>query len=177
MRIPYVLIGAALPLLLVVAACSDANETTTGTATTTSRQATPAPTTTASASAVAGANPEYRLYVSDVCQAGAAFKDGLADVADDVRNDPSNAFDEVKGPFEKLRSDLDSADPPADLRSWHQQILAKLDTTTDALEKQDLSALAQVFESPFPPPPSGAEDRLREAARDNPDCSDAGLFD
>lgn len=181
MKITYPLAavaGIALTAVLAVGCGDDTTSSTGQTATravsTTTVAATATP--TKSSSAVAGVSADYRTYVSQACKAGKQFKDDVAATADKVRNDPQNAFDAARVPFDNLASNLKAATPPPDLQSWQQQVVDKVNQVSNALKAKDVTALTEVFQNPFPPVPDNARAQLQAAAKDNPDCSAAGLF-
>ncbi|MCC6382685.1 MAG: hypothetical protein IT304_09245 [Dehalococcoidia bacterium] len=177
MKITYpvaLVAGLALTAVLAVGCGDDSTSTVKQTATEAVSTATPTPKT--SPSAVAGVSADYKTYVSQVCKAGKQFKDDIATTADKVRNDPQNAFDAARVPFDNLANNLKATTPPPDLQSWQQQVVDKVNQVSNALKGKDVTALTEVFQSPFPPVPDNARGQLQAAAKDNPDCSAAGLF-
>lgn len=90
---------------------------------------------------------------------------------DDAFSQAFGLFGDLKGPFKDLRDSLKDIDPPADLRSYHQALIAELDyavQSIDALSSGGLvGALALPTQEPTPESPPGFEAALLQECGDD----------
>lgn len=185
-RRPFKLAAGAVLLLTpaFVFGCGDASDGDATVTTSVPTRAATIPVSPSGSSTVAGVQApdgDYDKYVGVVCEATADFQDGLADFADadfarKVLDKPDEAFNDVADVFEQYSEDLKKADAPTELEAWQEDAEERIDATAAALKNKDQNQLSRIFDDQLPDLPSGAESRLREAAKDNSECSKANLF-
>lgn len=110
-------------------------------------------------------------YVGAICSALLTFQDDLAKVVAGAKGDETDeeAAKLIVEPLEKYLSNLKKAKPPADVKEYHNDVVAK---TTDAVKKikedKNLDAFNEIQDSKEPP--QKIKDRLNAAAEKNEDC-------
>ena len=116
-------------------------------------------------------------YVSDLCKATLDFSKAIEKVSSDPSKlssagDISKAF---SGPFEDYAKAISKANPPKDLKEYHNQVVKTLNDASKAMKGggglEGLAALG----NDFPEPPQATQDRLQKIADKNKDCKDADL--
>ena len=98
----------------------------------------------------------------------AAGQLGLTDITDEDK-----AIEAMVKPFENFANAIDDANPPKDLKDWHDQTVETLDDVVKKLKDGDVEALSSFGDSPLPEPPADASERLQKIADKNKDCQDA----
>ncbi len=116
-------------------------------------------------------------YVSSVCKSMLKFQDSMTSVTKDPSKlkDPTAIAKAFAEPFDQLLKDLKTANPPSDVKTYHDQVVAAFSKANDALKKGgDLSALEAVGND-IPKAPQAIEDRLQKVADKNADCKKADV--
>jgi len=113
-------------------------------------------------------------FVADICKAGAKFAKAMDNLEKDLKNetDFTKIAEKAAGPFEDFAKDFAKANPPADLKEWHQDASDGLTAAVKGLKDGDFAALGGEL---IPTPPEGAAERISKAAEGNKDCEDADL--
>jgi hypothetical protein len=125
-----------------------------------------------------GAGNDER-YVADICKAGKAFQEdffaALAGVGSS--QDPNKVVEALAKPLEEFAKAFDRANPPSDLKTWHEQTAKQLkDVVKQFKDSDNLDDLGEAFdEDLISSPPAGAAERLQRIAESNKDCQDAGF--
>ena len=126
-------------------------------------------------------------YVKAVCKAGAKFEERLEDVeteADEIMTDAENvtkALEEMLSlfaePFADFANDLAKANPPADVKATHDQLVDALKAMGKQLADGDLAALEETGEALDQFEPSQAiKDRLELVAAGVSECEGNDFF-
>jgi hypothetical protein len=115
-------------------------------------------------------------YVATLCKASLNFSKSFEDIFKDPKNAAKNEEDAMKlfvEPYEKLVKDMEKANPPKDLKSYHNDMVDSLKKALDGMKKGDIEAIMAVGDTGVPEPPQDVADRLQRAAADNEDCKEA----
>ena len=114
-------------------------------------------------------------YVATICKASLKLTDAIAKAS----SDPSkvkNADDAVKllsEPFQQYLNDLKGANPPKDVKDYHDQTVKAVSDSLEKLKKdKNPSALSSGDQ---PQPSQTIKDRLSRVADSNEDCKKAGF--
>ncbi len=152
----------AMFVLLIAAACGDDDSTSSNGG--------------GSTSAGGGTGTDEK-FVGDICKAAKTFSADLEKVTKDpnVLKDPKKAVDAVAGPFTTFSDAFTKANPPKDLKSWHDDASKKFKDYIDTLKKSNDISTAFSGGNPIPPPPKDAADRLQKVAASNQDCKDSNF--
>ena len=126
-------------------------------------------------------------YVKAVCQATSRFVERSADFDDEVAQIMADADNEAEGrakvleltvePVSDFANDLEKANPPADVKEFHDQVVGDWKALAKAQEDGDLEAYGEAadgftdFEAP-----QAVRDRLNAVAASNSECADGGFF-
>lgn len=90
---------------------------------------------------------------------------------DDVFSQAFGLFGDLGGPFKDLRDSLKDIDPPEDLKSFHQALVAELDYAVQAIDAVSsgglVGALALPTQEPTPESPPGFEAALLQECGDD----------
>ena len=114
-------------------------------------------------------------YVSTICKASLKLTDAIATAS----SDPSkvkNADDAVKllsEPFQQYLDDLKRANPPKDVKDYHDQTVKALSDSLAKLKKDKNPAALSGADQPQPS--QAIKDRLSKVADTNEDCKKAGF--
>ncbi len=126
-------------------------------------------------------------YVKAVCKAANKFEAALDDAEEDAEEtmeDPDNvakALEEVmklmSKPFSDFADAMDDANPPADVKDTHDQMVTAIKSMAKQLEDGDLAALEEQSDAleDFEPSQS-IKDRLSAVAADTSECKDSDFF-
>jgi hypothetical protein len=110
-------------------------------------------------------------YVASLCKSMLKFQDSLTAVTKDPSklSNPSDMSKAFAGPMDQLVKDLKAANPPKDVKSYHDELVAQFSKATDSLKNGgDLSSLSNMAN--LPNPPQAVQDRLQKVADNNADC-------
>lgn len=114
-------------------------------------------------------------YVATICKASLKLTDAVAKASSNSST-VKNADDAVKllsDPFQQYLNDLKAANPPKDLKDFHDQTVKALSNSIEKLKKEkDPAALSG---SDQPEPSQAIKDRLSQVADKNEDCKKAGF--
>ncbi|MGE0598505.1 MAG: hypothetical protein AB7J35_01595 [Dehalococcoidia bacterium] len=113
-------------------------------------------------------------FVADICKAGAKFSEAMDKLQKDLSSetDFTKIAEKAAQPFEDFANDFSKANPPSDLKEWHDSTSDALKTAVKGLKDGDFSALDENLISE---PPGDAANRLAKVAEDNKDCQEADL--
>ena len=118
-------------------------------------------------------------YVSDVCKAGKQFQESFFAALASVGSsqDPNKVAEALAKPLEDFAKSFDRANPPSDLKDWHEQTAKQLnDAVKQFKESDNIDDLESAFdEDLISSPPAGASERLQAIAESNSDCQEAGF--
>jgi hypothetical protein len=165
----WALIAAvAIAALALLAACGDDDSSKSSSSTSTS----------GSSGQTNGGTGNDTQYVASICKAAAKFSDDLTAAS---KSDPSKLADPTAAEslFEKPLQDyvnsLKQAKPPSDVKTFHDAFVKALDDALTNLKKtHDISAFESLGND-LPTPSASLSDRLNAAAKNNADCTKAGL--
>ena len=127
------------------------------------------------ASGASGGTGTDEQYVATICKASLKLTDAIAKAS----SDPSkvkNADDAVKllsDPFQQYLKDLKGANPPKDVKDYHDQTVKALSDSLDKLKKDKNPSALSSGDQPQPSP--AIKDRLSKVADKNEDCKKAGF--
>jgi hypothetical protein len=120
-------------------------------------------------------------YVGQLCKATLELSGVLTKFLADAGKDPSKFEDPeaVKkaflGPMEDYLKAMEKADPPGDMKSYHNDAIKAIKQFVEELKKgEDLESIGDKV-GEFPEPPAGVQARLAKAAANNKDCKEAGV--
>lgn len=115
-------------------------------------------------------------YVRSVCSAFSEFTDGTKKLLQDQKllTDEEKLGEELGKLIGELASRLSKANPPSDVRAYHEEVVAAFRTVGDQVGKGDFSAFESAGE--LPEPPQAVQDRLRAVAEKTKECEGLGLF-
>ena len=105
-------------------------------------------------------------YVASICKAQRTFRESLDSVDVTKLSDPSAQAKALVDPVSKYVDDIKDADPPKDVKPYHDDIVAYLEGELDKLKKGDASAL----QGDSPSAPDDIRARLQTVADTNEDC-------
>jgi hypothetical protein len=126
-----------------------------------------------------GGDSSDEEFVTELCDAvvrlntdfEAAVKDASAET------DPAKAVERLVPPVEEFVDAFDDADPPEDLKEWHDASVAQLEAAVVKFkEAKTLASLEGFGDSPVPNPPAADKQRLREAARNVDECDSVAFL-
>ncbi len=156
--------GAALAILAGLAACGDDDSGGGG--------STVAPTTVASSGGGGSAGTgSDESYLKDLCTAARALAD-----ANKKESAAAKSFNELAGrmvgPYETYAKAFAAANPPSDLKQWHDTAVSKINAAVAVLSKDKNSkALDGVAEAPYSEFPASAKGRLAALAPKMKECN------
>jgi hypothetical protein len=143
-------------------------------------------TTTPTATAFVDPGGSDEDYVRVFCTAGLAFEDGMTSAAQellglglDALNDPDVLTDVLVPPIRRYAEELREADPPADVRPFHVDLVQALDAQVQLIETGRFDA-EELGDSPFAnlvEPPAPIQARLAAVAATVPGCDDGDFFE
>ena len=122
-------------------------------------------------------------WVAAVCKGFENFAANIEDAQEEAANlDPGGDVEEeaaklLADPIAQLAKDIDKANPPADLKQSHDQLVSALETAAAALKDGNFGILDEIgdtlgnFE-----PPQAIRDRISAVAENTASCSDIGIF-
>lgn len=114
-------------------------------------------------------------YVAALCKAELKFADSFnkAMSGDPSKlTDPNEVAKMFTGPFDQLAKDMKAANPPKDVKEYHDQLVKAIsDASTQLKNNKDISQLD--FGSNIKEPPQDVSDRLQKIADKNEDCKKA----
>lgn len=154
-HIPWFALVLAAAALTVVACSDSGDETTSGGGATTT------------------ANGTDTEYVATLCEAALDFQETANTAFEGGITNPAGLAEKLSEPFDEFVDRVEGANPPPDLREWHEGTVTELDRAAEALGKGTIAAISAMADIQFPELPSGAEERLRLVAADNPDCENS----
>ena len=115
-------------------------------------------------------------FVADICKAGKTFSDDLTKLLSGSTTDPSKAIEQIAKPFEAFAKAFDKANPPSDLKQWHNDATKSLNEVVKKMKGGDQEEILSALDGdPFPEPPKSASDRMQKVAEKNQDCKDANF--
>ena len=111
-------------------------------------------------------------YVASICKAGAEFATAMEKLSKDLASekDLEKAAEKAAEPFEDFAKAFAKANPPKDLKEWHDDASDALDKAVKGLKDGNFDALGDEL---MPDPPKDISDRLTKVADKNKDCQDA----
>lgn len=110
-------------------------------------------------------------YLKDLCTAARALAD-----ANKTESVSAKSFAELAGkmagPYENYAKAFAAANPPADLKQWHDTAVTKINAAVAVLSKdKNTKALDGVAEAPYSEFPKPAKGRLAVLAPKMPECN------
>ena len=160
--------GGVLIVVVGLAACGDDASV---------RYSTVAPTQTAASAGAGGGSAGTvgtgtdQQYLKDLCVAGRAVAD-----ANKKESVAAKSFNELAGkmagPYENYAKAFAAANPPPDLKQWHDAAVTKINSAVAVLSKDKNSkALDGVAEAPYSELPDPAKGRLAVLAPTMKECN------
>ncbi len=112
-------------------------------------------------------------FVAELCQAvvrlNTDFEAAIKSAS--TETDPAKAVEKLIPPVEKFVDAFDDADPPKDLKDWHDSAVTRLEAAVAKFKKaKTLASLEGFGDSPVPNPAPAEKNRLREAAQNVTEC-------
>ena len=171
---------------LIAAACGSNETTTAGGSTSAATQSQPQGTapksdtsTTTSGSAATPAAGDT-TYLKAICTAA---NDSVNPVVSKLAADPSllsdqkKLMDAIAPALSDLSSRLREIHPPADLQSYHDQVLARFDVLVGKAKAGQLQGIGDIANlGQGLQPPAALRERIRAAANSLPECQQSLLF-
>ena len=120
-------------------------------------------------------------YVASICGAYDDFADTFADMLSkrlEGNSQPKNQQEALKiyiEPFEKLVEGMEDANPPKDVKKYHDNMVKSLKSSLKKANDGDTNAFAALGSPSFPDLPADVRERLNDATRANKDCKDASF--
>jgi len=125
-----------------------------------------------------GGSGSDKDYVAAMCKASLKFQNSLEEAAtkDPSKiSNPDEAFKVLSGPLDAFLADIKKANPPKDVKTYHDKVVKALSDASSKLKKdKDITAFATLGDS-LADAPQEISDRLDKVAQDNPDCEKAGF--
>jgi hypothetical protein len=112
-------------------------------------------------------------YVKALCKATNNFTENLGEAF--TAADEEEATKKFVDAFNAFVDDMDSANPPGDVKEAHDAMVKALKDAQDAVEEGGLEALDSI-EFPEIEPDQDVQDRLSKAAEGVSECDGADLF-
>lgn len=113
-------------------------------------------------------------FVTDLCVAATDLRTGLEKAVKDAASstEPNKAVEIIAVPIDVFVKSFSEADPPGDLKDWHDAASNELKRKAQELhDSKSLSSLKGFEDSPVPDPPTAQKQRLRDAAADIRECN------
>ena len=113
-------------------------------------------------------------FVRALCEAQTELSAGVdeAVTAAGGQTDPQKTIDLLIPPLEAYVDAFRDADPPEDLKEWHDASADQIEAAVERFKDERTLASLEGFEdSPVPDPPTAAKARLRAAAADVEQCA------
>ncbi len=113
-------------------------------------------------------------FVADICKAGATFAKAMDGLQKELASetDLGKVAEKASKPFENFSKDFAKANPPKDLKAWHDDTSDALKTAAKGLKDGNFDALGEDL---ITEPPGDAADRLAKVAEGNKDCQEADI--
>jgi hypothetical protein len=105
-------------------------------------------------------------YVADICKAQATFRDALKALDPTKLTTDSDQSKALVAPVTRYVNDVKAANPPKDVKPYHDKVVQFLSDGLDKLKKGDPTALNGEPEQA----PQTVRDRLQKIADGNEDC-------
>ncbi|MCC7364499.1 MAG: hypothetical protein IT303_09000 [Dehalococcoidia bacterium] len=116
-----------------------------------------------------------KKYVSQICSALIQFEEELFEAVMEVdAEDEAAAAKALAEPMDKLVQAWEDADPPKDLKKYHEQAVDQAKDAVAKLKKGDMNAFEEMGD--LPAADKDIEDRLNAAASEDEDCIAAGMI-
>lgn len=112
-------------------------------------------------------------FVAELCQAVVHLNTGFESAVKSAstETDPAKAVEKLIPPIEEFVEAFDDAEPPKDLKDWHDSAVTRLDAAVAKFkEAKTLASLEGFGDSPVPDPAPADKQRLREAAQNVKEC-------
>lgn len=124
-----------------------------------------------------GGNGTDEKFVADICKAGANFSDAVQKLLSDPTKLASegDAAKALAGPMDDFANAFAKANPPKDLKSWHDDASKAMKDAAKELKAGKTDGTFFSGDSPIGDPPKEAQDRLTKIADNNKDCQKADL--
>lgn len=121
-----------------------------------------------------GGSGSDESFVRALCEAQTELSDGVdeAVAAAGSQTDPQKTIDLLIPPLEDYVEAFKDADPPDDLKDWHEASGEQIEGAVEKFkEERTLASLEGFEDSPVPDPPAAAKARLRAAAVEVEECA------
>jgi hypothetical protein len=120
-----------------------------------------------------GGNGSDASYVSAVCKAQLKLEDAFSTSDPSKVTDAKSAIEMYTKPLDQYVKDMKAANPPKDVKTYHDQLVKAFEDATAKLKKDSNPAALGDINSPEPP--QAIKDRLTKAATADADCQKAGF--
>lgn len=125
------------------------------------------------------AGPEAdEQYVRQLCIGFEEFTQSFLDAISNLDADSSDeeVQEALEEPIAALVRTMEEADPPGDVRDYHEDSLEQIRRMQEQIREGNLDALTEQEDGVVPEPPADVQERLTEAATRVEECQGINLF-
>jgi len=118
-------------------------------------------------------------YLTELCTGFGQFTEGFLEAVSDLSNESSDREiqDALEKPIDDLVKAMERAEPPRDVRDYHEDSLDQIKDLQEQVRAGNLEALTRQDEGVVPEPPEEVQARLSAVAANISECQGLGLFE